>query len=169
MIILGCFWLFSPAPPLKRSTVCVCLQVDGLIMQCVQSALAMVKDGHRQEQRETKRVNIVMKALKQSRNMEHGNTEYYQQLSVIMIICVSANYTRRTSCVAILMTYILSIIIKYCFISNWWKGKPSGSIACTRKHAKIKAAFYAMVYRIAINTWLNSILGTTIKYFNKIG
>jgi len=52
--------------------MCVCFKVDGLIMHCVQLALSMVKDGDRNEQRETKRVNIVLKALKQSKNIEQG-------------------------------------------------------------------------------------------------
>jgi len=43
-------------------------------MNCVQLALSMVKDVNRQELRETKRVNIVLKALKQSKTIEQGTT-----------------------------------------------------------------------------------------------
>ena len=64
----------SVSQSVASSILFACFKVDGLIMHCVQSALSMVKDGSRQEQRETKRVNIVLKALKQSKTIEQGKT-----------------------------------------------------------------------------------------------
>jgi len=61
----------------------VCFKVDGLIMHCVQLALSMVKDVNRQEQRETKRVNIVLKALKQSKTVEQGTTIFSITIHVV--------------------------------------------------------------------------------------
>jgi len=43
-------------------------------MHCVQLALSMVKDVSPQEQRETKRLSIVLKSLKQSKTIEKGKT-----------------------------------------------------------------------------------------------
>jgi len=61
----------------------VCFKVDGLIMHCVQLALSMVKDVNSQEQRETKRVNIVLKALKQSKTVEQGTTIFSITIHVV--------------------------------------------------------------------------------------
>ncbi|WAR07295.1 R213A-like protein, partial [Mya arenaria] len=47
-------------------------KVNGLIMQCVQSALAIVKDKEGYTQRETHRVDIVLKCLRHAKNLEHG-------------------------------------------------------------------------------------------------
>ncbi|XP_052807608.1 E3 ubiquitin-protein ligase rnf213-alpha-like isoform X3 [Mya arenaria] len=48
------------------------IKLHGLIMQCVQSALAMVKDKKGYTQRETRRVDIVMKCLRNAKNLEQG-------------------------------------------------------------------------------------------------
>ncbi|XP_052808603.1 E3 ubiquitin-protein ligase rnf213-alpha-like isoform X2 [Mya arenaria] len=48
------------------------LKLDGLIMQCVQSALAMVKDKEDYTQRETQRVDIVLKCLRHDIRSEQG-------------------------------------------------------------------------------------------------
>ncbi|WAR07278.1 R213A-like protein [Mya arenaria] len=48
------------------------IKLHGLIMQCVQSALAMVKDKKGYTQRETRRVDIVLKCLRNAKNLEQG-------------------------------------------------------------------------------------------------
>ncbi|WAR07198.1 R213A-like protein, partial [Mya arenaria] len=46
------------------------LKLDGLIMQCVQTALAMVKDKEGYTHRETQRVDIILKCLRRVKNSE---------------------------------------------------------------------------------------------------
>jgi len=41
-------------------------------MLCVQTALAMVKDGIDEGRRETERINIVMRALKHAQTLDQG-------------------------------------------------------------------------------------------------
>ncbi|XP_052808680.1 E3 ubiquitin-protein ligase rnf213-alpha-like isoform X1 [Mya arenaria] len=46
------------------------LKLDGLIMKCVQTALAMVKDKEGYTHRETQRIDIILKCLRHGKNLE---------------------------------------------------------------------------------------------------
>ncbi|XP_052808702.1 E3 ubiquitin-protein ligase rnf213-alpha-like isoform X1 [Mya arenaria] len=60
------------------------LKLDGLIMQCVQSALAMVKDKEGYTQRETERVDIVLKCLRHDNKSEQGADTFLTGLQILI-------------------------------------------------------------------------------------
>ncbi|WAR07285.1 R213A-like protein [Mya arenaria] len=60
------------------------LKLDGLIMQCVQSALAMVKDKEGYTHRETERVDIVLKCLRHDNKSEQGADTFLTGLQILI-------------------------------------------------------------------------------------
>jgi len=59
---------------------------------------------------------------------------YMLNVSYCFVITVSINYAKQIYCVSGSYTKLVSLAWLHSYRKlNWWKGKPSGSIACTRK------------------------------------